>query len=127
MNMYNTINTEFNEMDFTTVENWEEACQSRETYLAWRDAWRVEYKALSRLITRAKGTRKENRYEYRRPGVNDVKRRTIIGRNPNHDSDERIQPLIDRMSQQAFHMMVVRHKAKKAACANRDATLAEAA
>lgn len=64
--------------DYTEVTN-------RETYLAFRAAWKKHYMELSRDIRKLKDTRKEFTWEYRSKGDTENKKRTKTGDNPNYN------------------------------------------
>jgi len=60
--------------------------KTREEYLAYRAAWKANYKALSKDIRNLKNQRKEYIWEYRAKGDTASKRRTKIGNNPNYNA-----------------------------------------
>ncbi len=93
--------------------------ETRETYLAWVDQWKIDYDWLSNSIRELRGMRKQNRYEYRDRGIPNptVKRRTKIGENPNWDDDA--QWTCSMFSEIACKMMHARMEAKEASKAHR--------
>lgn len=59
----------------------------KQAYLGWIKRWKTAYRALSHVIRELKAARKPYRYQYRERGDTTSKKRTQVGRNPNHDAD----------------------------------------
>lgn len=57
----------------------------RETYLAFRDAWKKAYKDLSQEIRDLKGTRKQYTWKYRPKGDTGSQKKIKTGDNPRYE------------------------------------------
>lgn len=99
---------------------------SRESYLNWTRAWKAEYKALSEQIRNLKQTRKQFIWEYRPKGTaNHEVRKTIIGPNPNHNSNASYELL--KLKRKATELLELRKQAKLEAAQQYLAGVAELA
>lgn len=80
--------TKFEELSLDDFMNFQTLITTRETYLEWVQAWKINYYMLTRDIRAAKLNRKPFLYEYRAPGMSNnivtAPRRTQIGPNPNY-------------------------------------------
>jgi len=84
--------------------------ETKEQYLDWVKSWKAKYHVLSDDIRKMKGMRKENKYKYRDQSVNDIKRRIVIGKNPDYDEYAYLYTLYARRI--AVRMLNARHYAK---------------
>lgn len=96
---------------------------SRESYLNWTRAWKAEYKALSEEIRNIKQNRKKYIWEYRPKGSNAIKRKTVIGPNPNYNPN--VIGLLAQKREYANELLELRKQAKLEAAQQYLARVAE--
>jgi hypothetical protein len=82
------IYNKYQTAEFTAFLCHGSSAESKEEYLAWVKEWKAKYRELSGDISRLKGMRKKRKYKYCDPLLNldnTLKRRTVVGDNPNYD------------------------------------------
>jgi hypothetical protein len=117
------IYNKYDTAEFNAFLGHGENAKSKEQYLEWAGRWKTKYRELCGDITRVKGMRKQNKYQYRDPQDNTVQRRTIIGENSNHDSQAWLY--VDYMGGAAYRMLSARNKARRASWVRKLAADAE--